>query len=402
MCRTGLEEQLDRKVSFFINNCLPSSASFPPSLSFKERGPRGVSSFPSKRLLLNSSIVSQYPKKEFIMIENLKTIADLAGFLSTDAATLTGFVPDRFYHTFYVKKPGSKEKRLIETPTGILRTWLDRIANDLQYLYQQHKTDAAFGFVRCYKTDADKRNISTNAQKHLGKKYLLNIDLDNFFHQVDLPKLHGIFGNYRLFALKPDTEQLLAKLVTCHGRTPMGSPTSPPLSNFATMGLDDDLLKWARQSAFTYTRYVDDLSFSSNMAISQAHFGQINEILQSHRFAADAEKIKWYGKDDEKEITGLLLGEKIRIPEVFFAAFDKDLDKFREIWVMAHQYPDHHVFEWIEKLDQVINGRLAFLSMIYSRNHQVFRDYVKKIKTIKQSHETELSSSWRYAGYEYF
>ena len=335
------------------------------------------------------------------MIENIKTIADLAGFLASDAGTLKEFIPDNYYKTFLIPKPGSTEKRIIETPAGILRTWLDHIGNELQRLYQNHKTDAAYGFVRSYKNDCDRRNIYTNARKHLGKKYLLNIDLDNFFHQVDEAKVRNIFTDFQLFSLESDTEEILTKLVTYHGRTPMGSPTSPPLSNFATISLDHALLKWATHSSFTYTRYVDDLSFSSNMEISQTHFIQINEILLEHRFVADKNKIKWYGKNEEKEITGLLLSDKIRIPDAFLNEFNNDLDTFKNIWIMAHQYPDHHVFEWITKLDQVINGRLAFLSMIYTRHHKIYQDYLKKIELIKHSHETELSCSWRYAGYEF-
>jgi hypothetical protein len=180
----------------------------------------------------------------------------------------------------------------------------------------------------------------------------------------------------------------------------MGSPTSPPLSNFATIALDKDLLAWANQSRFVYTRYVDDLSFSSNMKISDTHFSQISRILLAHRFAADPQKIKWYGRDDEKEITGLLLSEKIRIPDAFLNDFDKDLDKFKEVWLMAHQYPDQHIQQWLNKMIQVISGRLAFLSAVYRPSHSVYRRFVKRFNDIKHSHETELSCNWRYAGYE--
>ena len=117
------------------------------------------------------------------MIEKFETIADLSGFLSISASTLTGFVPNDYYKAFQVPKPGKNEKRLIETPVGIMRTWLDSIADELQNLYRKNNTDAAYSFVRSYKTDTDKRNIYTNAQRRLGKNYLLNIDLDNFLQQ---------------------------------------------------------------------------------------------------------------------------------------------------------------------------------------------------------------------------
>lgn len=335
------------------------------------------------------------------MIEKLKTITELAGFLSVDERTLTEIDPDTNYKTFQIPKPGKTEKRTIETPTGQLRYLLDRISDGLQWLYLDHKTDAAFGFIRALKNDRDIRNIFTNAKAHLGRKYLLNIDLDNFFHQVDTNKVHGIFNDYHIFSFKPETEELLTRLVTYKGRLPMGSPTSPALSNFATIGLDKELGSWAARSSFAYTRYVDDLSFSSNCAISDTHFGQISEILHAHHFVADDKKIHWFGKDDVKEVTGLLLGDKITIPDPFLHDFETDINKLKEVIAFARQYPDGHVFDWIEKLKQVIHGRLAFLNMIYGKNHPVYQKYSAMFGNIGQPQDSDYSYSWRYAGYEF-
>lgn len=336
------------------------------------------------------------------MIDKVKTTGDLAHFLSVSADSLAAINPDEHYLTFSIAKPGKTERRTIETPKGPLKPILARLCDSLQWLYSSNKTDAAYGFIRSSGHDADKRNIFTNAAKHLGKKYLLNIDLDNFFYQVDVPKISDLFSNYRLFAFDRETEQLMTRLVLFRDRLPMGSPTSPPLSNFATIDMDHELLNWAQRSGFVYTRYVDDLSFSSNMAISQAHFGQITEILQSHRFQADPGKTKWFGKNDLKEVTGLLLGKKISVPDDFIRDFEKDLDNFRNVSGYAHAYPDHHVLDWIEKLAQVIRGRLAFLQMVYGREHPVYRKLKNAFDGISPEQDMEYSVSWRYAGYDHF
>ena len=336
------------------------------------------------------------------MIEKVKTIADLALFLSVNVQNLQTLKPEEHYLTFQIPKPGKVEKRTIETPKDPLKPILSRISDSLQWLYSQNKTDAAYGFIRSGRNDADKRNIFTNAQRHLGKKYLLNIDLDNFFYQVDLVNVTNLFNNCRMFSFDPDTEKMVTKLVTFHDRLPMGSPTSPPLSNFATIDLDQDLLAWAHRSGFVYTRYVDDLSFSSNLAISETHFSQITEILHSHRFLADPGKIKWFGKNDTKEVTGLIIGKKITVPDDFIRDFDKDLDNYRKVFVYAHAYPDHHVLDWIEKLGQVIRGRLSFLQMVYGREHPVYRKLKSAFEGIRPDQDTEYSVSWRYAGYDHF
>jgi len=335
------------------------------------------------------------------MLETIKTIRELAFFLIADETVLRNLDPETSYRVFTIPKPGSTEKRLIETPVGLLRNALDRLADGLQWLYQQRKTEAAYGFIRSIKNDPDKRNIYTNAKRHLGKKYLLNIDLDNFFHQVDETKVRTIFSDYTLFSFRPETEELLVRLVNYRGRLPMGSPTSPPLSNFATMGLDVELLHWARRSSCVYTRYVDDLSFSSNHPITDTHFRQISDILQSHRFVADAKKIKWFGKDDIKEVTGLLLADRLQIPAEFLLDLGKELDKYSDVVNYAHQYPDYRVLEWVEKLGRTINGRLAFVAMIYGEHHEVYRSFYNRFIHASQPDEMECSMSWRYAGYDF-
>jgi RNA-directed DNA polymerase len=335
------------------------------------------------------------------MFNKVITIADLAHFLSVDKSALLELNPANHYLTFEIPKPGSEEKRTIETPTGPLRMILDRVSDNLQWLYLDFLTDAAYGFVRSLKYSRVKRNIYTNAKRHLGRKYMLNIDLDDFFYQVDIRKVKSIFSDFHHFSFDDNTEALLSDLVTYKGRLPMGSPTSPPMSNFATIGLDNELLSWASRSSFVYTRYVDDLSFSSNMQISRTHFSQIMEIIQSHAFKIDEKKTHWFGKDEVKEVTGLLLGDKITVPDQFITDLEREITNLREIIRYSRLYPDAYVFEWIDKVKQGIGGKFAFLGMIYGKSSPVYSKLLSRFKTV-DSPETELYSiSWRYAGYNF-
>lgn len=335
------------------------------------------------------------------MLDKIHTPKELAGFLMLKEKELVKIQPETAYKVFRIPKPGKNEKRTIETPTGMLEPLLHRLCDGLQWLYLEHKTDAAFGFIRSMKNDADKRNIYTNAQRHLGNNYLLNIDFDNFFYQVDVTKVKNIFNDYTIFSFTPETEDLLTRFVTFRGRLPMGSPTSPPLSNFATIPLDNDLLKWARGNHITYTRYVDDLSFSSNASITDRHYEQITQLLQTHHFVADPQKIKWYGKSDAKEITGLMVGKTVTVPSTFIDEFEKELQKLKELFAYTMQYPDYHVVEWIDKLKQVIHGRLAFIQMVYGKEHPVYLKLLHRFENLDNDAMAEQSISWRYAGYEF-
>jgi len=335
------------------------------------------------------------------MLDKIKTTKELASYLGLTLKQLREIDPDGSYASFYVKKPGSSEKRLIEYPKGDLARVLDRLCDGLQWLYLDHITASAYGYIRKVKPCNDPRDIYTNAQRHLGKKYLLNIDLDNFFHQIDTAKLSNLFSDLHLFSFDPECEQIMVKLVSYHGRLPMGSPTSPPLSNFATIALDKDLEAWVRRSHFVYTRFVDDLSFSSNMKISQTHFDQINEILVSHRFVPDPLKIKFFVPGDVKEVTGLIISDKIGVPDEYLVEFNNDLERFRNMHRLACTQPDSHVFEWLDKMKQILNGRLAFLKMVHGANSETYLHFRSEIDNLYCNDSIETSISWRYAGYEY-
>lgn len=335
------------------------------------------------------------------MIGKIHTIKELSGFLMISQKELQEIQPEQYYNVFQIPKPGSDEKRTIETPTGKLEMILHRLCDGLQWLYLDHKTEAAYGFIRDIKNNPDKRNIYTNARKHLHNEYLLKVDFDNFFHQVDQHKIENIFNDTRIFSFLPETEKILSRLVAFKGRLPMGSPTSPPMSNFATIQLDIELLKWTRQYAITYTRYVDDLSFSSKHPITEQHYNHIIEISNNHQFIIDPQKTKWYDKKEVKEITGLIVGNTIAVPDEFITGFEDELKKLKDLYLYALQYPDYHVLEWITKLKQILQGRLAFIQMIYGKNHPVYRRLFQQLVNMDNTDTIEKSVSWRYAGYEY-
>lgn len=322
-------------------------------------------------------------------------------YLGVTQKHLTQINVDSQFITFQIPKPGKTEKRTIEAPTGNLKFLLDKLSDGLQWLYSDHRTKAAQGYIRSVKNDPDKRTIFTNAKKHLGKKYLLNIDLDNFFHQVSEKKVREIFSHSQLFSLDTETENFLAKFVCYKGRLPMGSPTSPPLSNFATIDMDNELTLWAKHQRLNYTRFVDDLSFSADKPISDEHFKVISDILLAHEFKADQKKIKWFGPNDCKEVTGLIVGNTITVPAEYLTALEAEIQKLKEIKVYAMNYPDFSVLEWIQKLEQVVNGRLAFIQSACGKDSAEYRRLLVSLNKPGDDMLTQ-SVSWRYSGYEFF
>ena len=336
------------------------------------------------------------------MLAQLKTINHLASFLGIGIRELKQIKPQDHYITFEIRKPDSDEKRTIEAPTGIMRNVLDRLSDGLQWQYSDHRTDAAQGYIRSVSNDPDKRTIFTNATKHLGKKYLLNIDLKSFFYQIDEQKVAEIFADDRFFAFDTEAVKLLAKLTCYNGRLPMGSSTSPALSNFATIDLDMELSRWAKAQKIVYTRFVDDLSFSSNLQLKPGHYDMIRDMLWSHRFVPNHNKIKWFGPNDIKEVTGLIVGKKISLPHEYLVDLRSEFERLKSVKEYALLYPDYLVLEWVQKLERMVTGRLAFVKAVYGAESEIYRKLLDQ-KNENEEMEPEIQSmSWRYSGYEFF
>lgn len=105
----------------------------------------------------------------------------------------------------------------------------------------------------------NKSNI-TNAKPHQGNKFVFVTDLKDFFPSIKSKKIHDLFielGYNKQFAL------YLTRLTTWKGEVPQGTPTSTHLSNLFFLKTDYALIKLCKENNITYTRYVDDLTFSS-------------------------------------------------------------------------------------------------------------------------------------------
>lgn len=167
------------------------------------------------------------------------------------------------YQTFIIKKKSGTD-RTINAPVKGLKSILRSLNFVLQCVYEPH--EAATGFVL-------EKSIVDNAKKHVGHHYVLNMDLKDFFHTFDRNrvKMGFMFEPFNLNGDKEPLAFLLASLCThpfeIDGEVktvlPQGSPTSPTLTNILCKKLDRRLTGLANRFGATYTRYADDITFSS-------------------------------------------------------------------------------------------------------------------------------------------
>lgn len=298
-------------------------------------------------------------------------LEDLSGLLGLAAEKLIMLAANPQYHSFYLKKKTGKS-RLIEEPIIGLKRVQRYLADFLQAVYYTERTSAAYGFMVHPTDDPDKRHVLSNAQMHLGKKYLLNLDMADFFHSVSQDRVRQIFCA-PIFNFSTELSTLIAQLVCYKGRLPMGAPTSPVISNLAAIPLDQDLLYLAVDRSWTYTRYADDMSFSGDHPIKAKDIQQIEQIVCMWDFQLNPDKKKYYGPNrKDKSVTGLIVsGEKATLPPEYLPSLEAAIANLEKVVASQYLVPSGRArtSAWVEELRSTVYGKLEFARHVLGNDH---------------------------------
>jgi RNA-directed DNA polymerase len=119
------------------------------------------------------------------------------------------------------------------------------------------------------------RGILKAAQRHLGHRYLLHLDLKDFFPSVRPARVRRVFQKAGFDA---EAAELLAALTTFRNHLPQGAPTSVAVGNMVLERLDKSLWGLCRRFGLTYTRYVDDIAISGGAQVQSAE-SEVRRII---------------------------------------------------------------------------------------------------------------------------
>jgi hypothetical protein len=269
-------------------------------------------------------------RKEAEIFCNLHTLNDVATLFRIDKKELTLKAFEPMYYHFSVPKANG-DMRHVEAPEDSLKKIQRKLNEYLQKVYYLHQSEAAYGYIPSVTGETNRKNIYTNAEKHLACRYMMNVDFEDFFHQISFEAAKKIFSASP-FQFDKYTANTLAKICCYKERLPMGAPTSPVISNFYTLPLDKELSRRSKQEGVSYTRFVDDLTFSSKTTpFDITYFREIETIAYRHGLLFNQDKTKYCAPDDEKIITGLILKETVDIVPGFYQELEKDLQRLKAI-----------------------------------------------------------------------
>ncbi len=205
------------------------------------------------------------------------------------------------------------QARLIHAPYWPLMNMQRGILRLLEEIYRP--SPRAMGFVK-------RRGIRLNASLHVGKRLILNIDLEDYFPSIHFGRVRG-----RLMAapynLSDDVATTISKLCTLDGSLPIGAPTSPILANIVSSSLDGELTRIARENGCFYTRYADDITISTNRknfppsiasrsTVGAVQLGEalVNAVTQNG-FQINNSKTRILTKQDSQEVCGVIVNKRL-------------------------------------------------------------------------------------------
>ncbi len=188
---------------------------------------------------------------------------------------------DSFYKSFDIpKKDGVRHITAIDKKSLLYKLQSALVRNFFEKL---PIPKAAKGFIKGH-------SYNDFLREHIGKKYFLRIDIKDFFGSITLKHMHDIFSEYIKdeYALKS-----VCDICTVAGKLPQGAVSSPAISNIIFSRIDQRITKYCQKIDITYTRYADDLMFSSDKYDfkNQVHFyRKIKYILNKNGFRCNYSK----------------------------------------------------------------------------------------------------------------
>ena len=340
-------------------------------------------------------------------VKCIKSLADFAGLLNdiktdefgcakypiTEAQlkhySYSTIVPKRYKAFFIRKKNGGL--REINAPCYQLSILLYVINVLFKAIYKP--SPSVMGFT-------EGRSIVMNASVHTGHHYVFNIDLENFFPSIPQAR---VWARLQLppFNFPTEVANIVAGLC-CHTNAdgtqnvlPQGAATSPLLTNAICDKLDRRMRGVARKFGTHYSRYADDMTFSSMHNVYQegSEFRkEIKRIIEDQGFKMNDKKTRLLRDGQRQEVTGLTVNENVNLTKKYV----RDLRCILHVWekegygkAYSYFYPLYKKEKgYIKKgepvMENVIGGKLNYMRMVKGEGNTTYKKLLYRFNKLQQ------------------
>ena len=314
---------------------------------------------------------------------NLRTRRDVADMLHVTDQELIYLLfrtPAPRYRRFSIRKRDGSE-RPINAPRGSLKIVQQKLNQVLQAIYRP--VAPVHGFAR-------DRSIVSNAQRHVQRRWVFNLDIEDFFPTIHFGRVMGMFSG-NTYRVPERAAKALAQICCYRGELPQGAPTSPVVSNMVCGPLDIELRRFAADHHCHYTRYVDDITFSSNAlriptGLAQNDDGRVRAgpalqtLIEANGFRINEAKVRLRRPYQRQEVTGLVANAVVNVPREFVRRVRGMLHAWERFGEAAAEQEFQTRYDRKQRrpggpsprFRDVLRGRLEFIRMIKGADSPVF------------------------------
>ncbi len=332
---------------------------------------------------------------------DVKTKRELAKILGVEYKTLIYNLHrlkfNEKYTLFEIKKRNGKVRKIIAPTSGL--KFIQKNLSEI--LLEIHNAKfCAHGFLK-------DKNIKTNAIPHVKKKILINLDLENFFPTINFGRVRGVFLS-KPFDFPEPIATILAQICCYEGYLPQGAPSSPIISNYICRRLDNQLLKFAKKHKLVYTRYADDITFSTNLRAIPKGIGlikddkleiseELNDIITSNGFSINSDKIRYAFRNNRQEVTGLIVNSFPNINRKYVRHVRAMLHAWEKFGIEAAAKEHFQKYNYKNKplqhnelsFQSELVGKIGFIGYIRGKDDKIYKKLFERIK--KLNPEVNLS-----------
>ncbi|MDO8415610.1 MAG: reverse transcriptase domain-containing protein [Agitococcus sp.] len=313
--------------------------------------------------VLKPKHLKYYSFKDIIVEDNISGLNNLSLLIGFSNSFLALMVRNkkRFYRTFTLPKKSGGSRTIHSPRVGlkIVQYWInDYILSSLK-IHQN-----CFSFKK-------QTSIIDNASEHMNSRFIYNIDIVDFFGNINGGMIFKILENNNI---DKGIAQAITRLVTYGVGIPQGAPTSPLISNAVLYDFDTEVFDHALSRSCKYSRYADDITISGN---DINHVKDVilkaKTLLTSMGFKTNPKKDRLLSNRSCQVVTGLVVNEKVWPPR----AYRKNV---RAAFYNANKYPESN----IEKLSE-LRGHLSYLSQfpIKESDIEFMNTVIAQIATLK-------------------
>jgi RNA-directed DNA polymerase len=298
---------------------------------------------------------------------------------------------EKRYTSFRIPKKSGKTRE-IQAPVKELKILQKKLNAVFKLIYKPKFSTHGF---------TQDKSIITNAQLHIKQNCLLNIDLEDFFPSINFGRVRGLL-RAKPYACNEEIATMIANLCTHKNQLPQGAPTSPILSNMICASLDSALQRLSKKHKCLYSRYADDITFST--ALSEfpkeiVYFSEedkkvclgseLLDIISNNGFKINHPKTRLRTNKEHQEVTGIVVNEKLNLNRTYIRKVRAMLHAWEKYGLenaQSHFLNKYYINPGFQKecppFQYVLRGKIEFIGRVRGKDDYIYKNFLHKLKRL--------------------